>query len=253
MTLTSGQLSKVLKDRPFRYFEQIGSTNDEALAWAQAGAPAGAVVIADEQTHGRGRQGRTWIAPPGTALMQSIILRPEPDQLSRLTMLGAVAVCAALDGLGVPDVTIKWPNDVRLRGLKICGVLPETSWMNHQLTGVVLGIGLNVSVDFTATLLSGTATSIQMALGHPVDRLDVLPRLLDAVDLWAARLGSADLFDVWRGRLDTIGRLVRVASGEKVVEGVAEAVDDQGALLVRQSDGVLRRVVAGDITFERER
>jgi BirA family biotin operon repressor/biotin-[acetyl-CoA-carboxylase] ligase len=252
MTFTSNQIAHILGNRPFRYFEQIGSTNDEALSWAQSGAPAGAVVIADEQTRGRGRQGRTWVSPPGTSLMQSIVLRPEPDQLSRLTMLGAVAVSATLDRLGVPDVTIKWPNDIRVRGLKICGVLPEAAWDNDRLTGVVIGIGLNVSVDFAGTSLYDTATSIQAALGRPVDRLDVLPHLLDAVDAWAARLDSAELFETWRARLDTIGRSVRIAS-DQVVEGIAESVDDQGALVVRESDGALRRVVAGDITFERER
>ncbi len=253
MAFTSDQIARVLGNRPFRYFAQIGSTNDEALEWAQSGAPAGAVVIADEQTRGRGRQGRTWVAPPGTSLMLSIVLRPEPEQLSRLTMLGAVAVCTVLDNFSVPDVAIKWPNDVRVRGLKICGVLPEASWANDRLTGVVLGIGLNVSVDFAGMPLRETATSIQAAFGRPVDRLDVLPRLLDAVDDWAARLASSDLFEAWRGRLDTVGQSVRVARGESIVEGRAENVDDQGALLVRDSNGALQRVVAGDITFERER
>ena len=253
MTLTAIQLAHTLQDRPFRYFEQIGSTNDEALAWAQDGAPAGAVVIADEQTRGRGRQGRMWVAPPGTSVMFSVVLRPGPDDLSRLTMLGAVAVSDTLIALDVGDVTIKWPNDVRVGGLKICGVLPETAWVNERLAGVVLGIGLNVSVDFAGTPLETTATSIESALGDPIDRLAVLARLLGAVDDWSQRLGSAALFDAWRGRLDTLGRAVSIANGGEVVEGVAERVDEQGALLVRVDDGALRRVVAGDLTFERER
>lgn len=253
MAFTSEQLARSLQDRPFRSFEQIGSTNDEALSWAQDGAPAGAVVIADEQTRGRGRQGRTWVAPPGTSVMLSVVLRPRAEDLSRLTMLGAVAVSDTLIALGVGGVTIKWPNDVRVGGLKICGVLPETAWVNDRLAGVVLGIGLNVGVDFTGTPLQDTATSIDSALGHPVDRLDVLARLLGAVDDWSEHLGSEALFEVWRGRLDTLGRAVRIDNGGGMVEGVAERVDEQGALWVRGTDGVLRRVVAGDLTFERER
>lgn len=245
MVLTIERLHERLAQRPLRFYEQVNSTQDVALQWLQQGAPAGAVVIADEQLKGRGRQGRIWHTPPGVALALSVILKPSRDQLSQITMLGALAIAETLDGLDAPDVTIKWPNDVRLRGRKVSGVLPEAVWNGEQLSGVALGMGINVRNDFTGTELETAATSIELALEQPVDRMEVLMALLQRIDYWAAVPATNERFVAWKSRLDTIGQRVTINS----LTGTAEAVDKEGALLLRDDAGNLHRILAGDVAL----
>ncbi len=209
MDFTSERLRRVLKARPFEFYEQIGSSNDRALAWLSEGAPSGSVVIADEQTKGRGRLGRAWYAPPGAALMFSYLLHPDAEALGYVGMMGALAVCEAVEASGA-RAGIKWPNDVQIDGRKLCGVLPEAAWQGERLIGAVLGVGLNVRIDFAATPFSETAISLENVVGA-ADRADLLVRLLDRLDHWSARLASDDLFDAWRGRLVMLGQRVSVA------------------------------------------
>lgn len=248
MALSAERLQSLLDERRFNFYSAIGSTNDVAMAWLAEGAPAGSVVIADEQTQGRGRLGRTWFAPPGTALMLTYLMRPSVENVTYIGMMGALAVCEVVESFGVRSCGIKWPNDVQLDGRKLCGILPEAAWQSDTLVGVALGIGLNVRVDFSSTPFSETATSLETAAGQ-VDRADVLLRLLDRLDYWTARLDSQTLFDAWRDRLVVIGRHVSIHNAAGEAEGIAESVDRQGALLVREANGVLTRVVAGDIAL----
>ncbi|PJF23359.1 MAG: biotin--[acetyl-CoA-carboxylase] ligase [Phototrophicales bacterium] len=241
--MTEQQLQQALQDRPFRYYPQVDSTQDIALAWLRDGAEAGAAVICDEQLKGRGRQGRVWHTPPGVALALSVILKPIPSGMKHITMLGALAIADMLDSLGMQDVTIKWPNDVRLQGRKVCGVLPEAAWDGDRLLGVALGMGVNVRVDFTGTDLEYTAISIEPVLGRTVDRVQLIQTLLQRVDFWAMRLGTPELFEAWKSRLDTLGQMV-VVNG---ISGRAEAVNRDGALLVRDGAGMLHTIIAGDI------
>lgn len=232
-----------------RFYQSIGSTNDVALDWLREGGSAGSVVIADEQTKGRGRLGRSWFAPPGSALMLSVLLKPPVDDVGRVTMAGAVAIAELLEHLGAADVGIKWPNDVRLNGRKVCGVLPEAAWDGPHLLGVILGMGLNVRIDFAGSGLEDSAISIEPALGHFINRLDALKFLLSRVDEWAARLGSHSLYAAWKRRLVTVGQPVTVNAVDGLVQGRAEAVDEHGALLVRTGEGIVKRIVAGDIAL----
>ncbi len=241
--MTEQQLQQALQDRPFRYYPQVDSTQDIALAWLRDGAEAGAAVICDEQLKGRGRQGRVWHTPPGVALALSVILKPIPSGMKHITMLGALAIADMLDSLGMQDVTIKWPNDVRLQGRKVCGVLPEAAWDGDRLLGVALGMGVNVRVDFTGTDLEYTAISIEPVLGRTVDRVQLIQTLLQRVDFWSMRLGTPELFEAWKSRLDTLGQMV-VVNG---ISGRAEAVNRDGALLVRDGAGMLHTIIAGDI------
>ena len=247
MTLTKDRLETALAPRTVRYFERVGSTNDIALAWLQAGADTGSVVVADEQIRGRGRQGHVWHTPPGVALAVSVILHPPPDSLPRISMLGALAIAEVCEHLGLNAIGIKWPNDVQVNGRKISGVLPEAVWDGEQLTGVVLGMGVNVRTDFSGTGLENLATSIEAELGQPVDRTEILVKLLARVDDWAQRLGTIDLLAAWKTRLTTLGQPIQRKTEKGTVSGFAESVDEIGALLVRQADGTLSRIVAGDI------
>ncbi|MBZ0282113.1 MAG: biotin--[acetyl-CoA-carboxylase] ligase [Anaerolineae bacterium] len=249
MNLTEDRILAHFSPRPVRYYPRIDSTNDAALKWLSQGAPAGAVVVTDEQVQGRGRLGRVWFTPPGTALILSVILRPQSTHLGRITMLGAVVISELLENLGAADVAIKWPNDVQLNKRKVCGVLPEVIWRGSELLGVVLGMGLNVRIDFSGTELAEKAISIEPALGRSVDRLDLLTFLLARIDFWSANLSAQSLFDAWKRRLNTPGKTV---SFEKGVSGVAESVNAEGALLVRDSKGTLHTVLAGDVSLGSE-
>jgi BirA family biotin operon repressor/biotin-[acetyl-CoA-carboxylase] ligase len=240
-------LQEALAPRPVRYYPETGSTNDDALAWLRAGAPDGALVLADEQVNGRGRLGRVWYAPPGASLLCSIILRPPAAFLTRLTMIGALSVYDVLVSYDIPAVGIKWPNDVRVGERKICGVLPEAAWEGNQLIGAALGIGLNVNIPFIVTPLAEIAVSLSDALGEPMDRLEVLRRLLTAVDGWSAKIERDEPFDVWRSRLVTLGQYVTVSLPNGVRSGIAEDVLPDGALLLRKDNGDLEKISAGEL------
>jgi BirA family biotin operon repressor/biotin-[acetyl-CoA-carboxylase] ligase len=259
--LTDEGLRLALGARPFRYLPQVTSTNDIALDWADA--PSGAVVVTEEQTAGRGRFGRAWIAPSGSALLFSVVLRPRIDQsrVSRLTMVGAVAIAetlASLPAMVIDLVGLKWPNDVNIAGRKVAGILPELIWEGDELKVAVLGIGLNVRNDFSGTPLEAQATSIERETGATVDRADLLSRVLSRIDYWIGRLDEHSLLGTWRAWLTTIGQQVKVRTlnlgGAKdatteVISGLAEDVDEEGALVLRLDDGTTRLIAAGEVSL----
>lgn len=240
MDLTPERIQTALGGRPFKFYRQLGSSNDVARDWALDGAATGAVVIADEQVTGRGRLGRVWYAPPNTALMLSVILRPPRARVPQTTMLGALAIHQLALGLGIEPVGIKWPNDVQIAGLKVSGVLSEAVWQGGDLKAVVLGMGVNVRIDFTGTPFENKAISLETALGRQIDRVDLLVALLAQLERWR---DDPTLFATWKRHLVTLGQRVTVNE----VSGVAEAVDDEGGLLIRTDSGTLRRVLAGDV------
>lgn len=239
--------------RPHRYFIRLGSTNDEAAAWALAGAPAGAVVLAEEQTAGRGRQGRAWLAAPGSSLLMSVVLRPQVSAawLPRLTLMGAVALADVLTGWGLAP-RLKWPNDVLLGGRKTAGILAEAVWSGQELRAVVLGIGVNVFRHALPDDVPFPATTLEAALGRPPDRGELLVRLLERVDFWSERLADRALLDACRVYSVTLGQRVTVRAGDTVWVGLAEDLDEQGALLLRTDDGQRHRLLAGDVTLHEE-
>jgi BirA family transcriptional regulator, biotin operon repressor / biotin---[acetyl-CoA-carboxylase] ligase len=250
VTLTAQRLHTLLAPRPLRFFEQVDSTNDVARAWLNEGVASGAVVIADEQHKGRGRMGRTWHTPPGVALAISMILKPPVNTLSQVSMLGALAIAELCEYTGLDQVGIKWPNDVQVNGRKVSGVLPEAVWDGDQLLGVILGMGINIRLDFADTELADTAVSIEPALGKPVDRAELAAYLLERVDFWFAKLGQPTLFSAWKKRLTTLGNTVTVTHLNSTLHGVAEAVDESGALLIKIADGTQQWVRAGDIALQ---
>ena len=199
------------------------STNERAKELALAGAPHGTLVTADEQTAGRGRQGREWTAPPRSAVLMSVVLR-ELDEM--LPLAAAVAVAEALPG----GARIKWPNDVWIDGRKVAGILvegrPQEGW-------AVLGVGLNVSTEVFPPELGEFATSLYLA-GIEAQPESVLASILRQLDEW---LGAppALVLDSWRSRDALKGQRVRWTGGE----GVADGIDDSGALVVETSTGAV--------------
>ncbi len=249
---------------------------DLCRAYAEQGAGEGLVVLADEQTAGRGRAGRAWYSPPGQSLYLSILLRPDlcPRQIGWLTMIGALAVCeiaketanaqpadsrsraSALPAPLLPSQAqggnalqfrLKWPNDVLLNGRKVAGVLVESSLIGDRLDYAVLGIGLNVNTlfDDAPEEIRLRATSLREALGYEVDRDVILERLLAAFSARYAMLPASPLADYVR-RLDALGWRVRLQVGDEIVEGDAVRVEDDGALVMMTNSGE-RVVTFGDI------
>lgn len=234
---------------------ETGSTNDLAKAAAAAGCPDGAVFLTDAQTRGRGRNGRSWLASPGGAVLLSIVLRPRvgADRLGVLAMLGACAVAGAVESLLDLRCTLKWPNDVELGGRKVAGVLVEASVQGDELEYAVLGIGVNANFDPREYAeLARSATSLALAAGEPVDRVALAAELLAQVDRRYALLGRGferELFGEWRRRLDTLGRRVLLIDAGGVSEpGLAEDVTPTGALVMRRDDGSTRTVHLGDVS-----
>ncbi|MDB4929053.1 MAG: birA [Myxococcaceae bacterium] len=225
-----------------------GSTNDDARALAHQGAGHGAAVLADAQTAGRGRLGRTWTSPPGDNLYLSIVWRAGLDRVDPpLLALGAgLAVSEALDEYTPSPTAVKWPNDVRHGGKKLAGLLAEAIYRGTNPSAVVLGLGVNVRGDAMPAELAAIATSLRLVRGADLDRAAVLRSLLDRLD---ATLGAlcADGFGAVRRRLldrcETIG--ARVTAGE--VTGTAIDLDPTGAIVIRDDRGAVHTVRSGEL------
>ncbi|HWR67040.1 MAG TPA: biotin--[acetyl-CoA-carboxylase] ligase [Bellilinea sp.] len=235
-----------------RYFDTIGSTNDEALAWAETGTKDGTLVIADQQTKGRGRLGRSWVTNPGAALAFSIILRPTAEEIEHLTLfspLAGLAVCLTLQSMHLP-AEIKWPNDVLLARRKTCGILAESAWQGEELQAVVIGIGINVapsSVPPDAEVLF-PATCVEEHLEEPVDRLKLLRSVLISFFEWRQHIGSAGFIQAWESRLAFKGEMVTLKnSGGQGFSGILSGIDALGNLLMQQEDGSQKLVSVGDV------
>lgn len=244
--------------REIRVFQETASTSDLLERLARDGVPEGLVLFAETQTRGRGRLGRNWVSPPGKGLWFSVLLRPplRPQAATRLTVAAAVAIIRAIR-TQLPIVPeIKWPNDIMIQGRKIAGVLTELTGELDSIRHVTLGVGVNVNLeaaDFPATV-APTATSLRLALGRTVDRPALAAALLRELDeAYAAILEDrfVALANEWSDACFTLGRPVTVTAGQRRVAGRAEALDDEGALLVRTEYGHLERVVGGDVTLEK--
>jgi len=206
------------------------------------------VVIADHQTRGRGRHGREWLDEPGANLLFSVLLRPDlpAAQVPRLSLLTALASAEALAaGTGLP-IGIRWPNDLQVRARKVGGILAEAAAAGERVSHVVLGIGINVNQTRFPADLSRPATSLALEAGQALDREALLEGLLASLDRWYARYrreGFLPVRDGWRRASVTLGHPVDGGG----VSGIAEDLDEDGALLVLTPEGVRVRLVAGEL------
>jgi len=239
-------------------FEEVGSTNDVAKQLAEEGAAHGEAVIAERQTAGRGRRGRAWDSPAGKNLYLSVVLRPDlpPQRAPELTLVASVALCDVVRQAGV-EAGIKWPNDLLARGRKLAGILTELAAEPDTVQWVVLGMGVNLNVraeDFPDDLRE-QATSLAIERGQPAPRALFTAALLARLEEWLDRHaaeGFGPVREAWRERSATLGREVRVEVEGREVTGVAEDLDETGALLVRCGKR-LERVTSGDVQLLRAR
>jgi BirA family biotin operon repressor/biotin-[acetyl-CoA-carboxylase] ligase len=235
------------------HFAALDSTNDFLAKLAAEGAPEGTVVSADEQTAGRGRLGRSWLAPAGSCLLFSLLFRPAflaPAQAQRLTMACSLAAAEAVEAETGLEVGLKWPNDLLVGRRKLGGILTELATQGTRLDYAIVGIGLNVNVDFRGRALADSATSIAQELGRLFLRLPLLLAILRRIDeRYLALQGGDSLHGEWAARLVTLGQPVQVTAPEGRYAGRAVGVDEDGALLLRLPDGDTVRILAGDVTL----
>ncbi len=239
--------------RQIHYFERVDSTNAAATSLAQRGAAEGTLVIADEQTAGRGRLGRRWLAPPGSCLLFSLLFRPvlEARRAQGLTMACGLGIREAITAVTNLPAQLKWPNDILLSNRKAGGILTDMHAVGARLDYVVVGIGLNVNLDIAALPASFRATSIRHEVGHTVSRVRLLQQALVCIEERYKALQAGEWpVKEWAAALQTLGQRVQLQTPEGLREGLAEAVDDEGALLLRLDSGRLLRVLVGDIVLQ---
>jgi BirA family transcriptional regulator, biotin operon repressor / biotin---[acetyl-CoA-carboxylase] ligase len=233
------------------YYARIASTMDAARQEARWGAPAGTVIVAEEQTEARGRLRRSWISPPGS-LSVSVILRPNIEYLPKMIMLASLAVVRCIQDVAGLKASIKWPNDVRLYQKKVCGILIENDIRFNHLLSSIIGIGINVNMDMDAfPEISGIATSLADETGKIISRLDVAQQLFVEMERLYLILPQGDrLFQEWRDNLEMLGEQVQVNCGNDVIVGIADSVTPDGALVLHMDDDTFQTVLAGDVSLK---
>ncbi len=244
-------LSKGIVGSRILYFDSLPSTMDRARAEAESGTAEGSVIVAEEQTKGRGRFQRQWLSPKGHNLLFSVVFRPSLEQLNQMNMASSLTVTLALSRLANTEATIKWPNDIRISGKKIAGVLIESTLEASNVKYAVVGIGINVNWSPPPeSKLIYPATSLAEQIGKTTSRTDVLRAVLKELNTLYAQVKSGNsVREQWSKRLDTIGQHVRVGMGNDTLEGIAKDVDDKGNLVIQRTDGSTVAVAAGEVTL----
>jgi len=254
--LQSRQRNGQLIGNAIRVLPQTTSTNDEASRAALEGHPEGLVIFAESQSAGRGRMGRRWSSPAGRGLWFSVLLRPSlaPSECTQLTAASANALVRAIQSTTGITPEIKWPNDLLIKGKKIAGILTEMSAELEHVRSVILGIGIDATQtasEFPADLRN-IATSLKLATGKTVSRADLAEAVLRELDREYARI-LAGQFDAvaeeWGSRCSTLGKQVTIDMGARRVRGCAEALDENGALLLRTEHGRIERIIGGEVTL----
>jgi BirA family biotin operon repressor/biotin-[acetyl-CoA-carboxylase] ligase len=230
------------------YFEAVDSTQDEARAAAQRGAPSRSIFVSDFQRAGRGRQGRSWLARPGAALLMSVLFREKSASPLpwRWTSLASVALVEAINEL-LPrsDAAIKWPNDVMLDDRKVAGVLAEATWNGDELIAIV-GVGINVNSEQSDLTDVRAATSLKISGGRDIDRGRLLRTIVEHVDAWLAREPD-ELFGAWRARLWGRGQRLKLVDFGQEQEVIVLGAERDGSLLVKLADGTEHRTSTGEL------
>ena len=232
------------------YFPILDSTMEAARREALWGAEAGTVIIAEQQSGGRGRLQRKWISPRG-GLALSIILRPNIDHLPYMIMISSLAVVNSIQAITSLNPQIKWPNDILINEKKICGILIENDLRQNSLHHAIIGIGINVNMHISDyPEIASFATSLSDQLGREISKLDLLRQVLIEMERLYQLLSQKEyILAQWKDNLITLGQSIEINMGNKIYKGIAESVSKEGNLLLRQKNGTLVRIVAGDVTL----
>lgn len=236
--------------------EAVDSTNEQAKPYLEQDAPEGLVLIAESQTRGRGRRGRSWVSLPGIGVYLSVILKPkiQPRSLPQLTLLAGLATTLAVNDFTKKKARLKWPNDILLNGKKCCGILSETHPARTGETGVIVGIGVNANhslTDFPAEL-QPTATSLRIETGNAIDRLSLICAILGYLDeQYDAFLNNGEqaLLEKWLENSDMIGKKITVTQGKSATDGTALGLDSHGRLLMCSEKGETLTFESGEVSL----
>ncbi len=243
-----------------RFFNEAGSTNDIAFNLALHGAPEGTIVIADLQTKGKGRMKRVWQSPPRCNLYTSIILRPltDPASTAQIPLMTGVAAAETLSRYCPSDVTLKWPNDVQIRGRKVCGILTEMKaakgpWVNFVIVGI--GININIRKENFDESFREIATSLKEETGKDISRLDFAVEFYDYFEKWYrtwVKMGFEPIREAWLAYSSMVGRQVQVVFQGDIRKGEVHGIDDSGAMILEDEYGIIKKIMAGDATLIRQ-
>ena len=243
------QLNTKFVGRHLYYYPTVTSTMEVAKKIAAEGVPEGTVIIADEQTMGRGRLDRAWLSPKGS-LSMSVILQPSPHNLTQLIMVASLAVVHAIKNTTGLETQIKWPNDILIKGKKVCGILIETEIKGSEINFVIIGIGINLNFNLYAfPEISDIATSLSYELGREIPRIELAASLLTELEhLYLETKTGVPLYREWQKRMETLGKQIQVKTGESIEQGTAETVTENGNLILRRANGSFIEIIAGDVT-----
>jgi BirA family transcriptional regulator, biotin operon repressor / biotin---[acetyl-CoA-carboxylase] ligase len=238
------------------YFRETDSTNVRAKFLAGEGAPEGTVVVAEKQTQGKGRKGRTWFSPEGEGIYTSIILRPPiaPNEAPKLTLMASVAVAEALLSLTSLKINIKWPNDIMINGKKVAGILTEISTDMDRIDYVVIGVGVNVNTSRKGLHpdIRQTATSVFMETGKVFPRIALLRAYLEWLEIYYEAFkakGFDPILNRWKHFADIIGQRISVDLMDSMRVGTVLDVDKDGFLILQDRKGTIERIISGDVTL----
>ena len=253
--MNQNDLKRTLSKLPLgdvKFFDSIGSTNNEALAWATLDAKDLSMVIADEQTAGRGRLDRKWFTPKGTALAFSLILRPTAEERPFLTRMVGLAALAVVDALRTRGLVaqVKWPNDVLLNGHKVAGILVESVWSGEEVDCVVIGIGINVLKEAVPPdeYLQFPATSLEQSLGPDIAREQILNDILAGLITLRPHLGTDSFIVSWEKALAYRGEQVEIEEGNgNRITGKLLGLEPDGSLRLSDEQGTAITVRFGDV------
>jgi BirA family biotin operon repressor/biotin-[acetyl-CoA-carboxylase] ligase len=248
-THIKSRLNTKFVGRKLYYYHQLATTMKTAKELAKKGTAEGTVIIADAQTAGKGRMGRTWISPEGSLAM-SLILKPYLDNLPQLVMIASLAVVRTIKKVTGLQAQIKWPNDVLIKGKKVCGILIENEVKGDKVNFAIIGIGINVNFDPLAfPKIADIATSLSHELGAEVSKAALISTLLSELEqLYLEAQAGAPIYREWQHNMGMLGNWIQVKIGEAVEQGKAETVTETGNLILRRSDGSLAEIAAGDVT-----
>jgi BirA family biotin operon repressor/biotin-[acetyl-CoA-carboxylase] ligase len=240
-------------------YKKVDSTNAIAYAFAEKGLKEGSVILAEEQEKGKGRHGRTWLSPSESGIYLSVILRPQitPNEISKITLLAAVAAARAIRETADLQAMIKWPNDILVNHKKVCGILTEMKAEQDRVDFIVIGIGINVNTQMKQ--LPKGASSLREELpdsrtDEQVSRVDLTRKLIEKLEedyFLLKKDGFQPIMDEWKRLSDMIGSRVKVVLQNRTFEGLVHDIDPDGALVVRRDAGTLEKVSSGDIAMVR--
>ncbi len=258
--LTQAELISCM-EHPFlggdiEFYDETDSTNDQVRRLAENNSPEGTLVVAEHQTAGKGRKGRSWVSPPGTGIWMSFLLKPdmEPDHASMLTLVSALAVSDGIaDACGL-KCGIKWPNDIVSSGKKVCGILTEMSTELEMIRYIIVGIGINVNTVHFPEDISKSATSLFLETGTTWKRSDIIAcimkRMEEYYDIFLKTYDLSSLKDTYESKLVNLGREVTVLTlkGDPEFSGVCRGINERGELLIESKDGDIREVSSGEVS-----